>query len=1176
MRHSVHILIGSDLKMYVARLQQYVLKYGEGGVQDFFKAYTWEREDSGEICIKKAELDKNGNSSFVSTTQDLYATKLVDDSEIEAENTSMHIRHFFSTLHQTTVTIKNRGESNSLLLVLYVPLYDAGCSQQVVDIVNAIKEGQAHYSIMVVGLCSDLRKVLCTAKDKKISPEEEERLNALEKESLDRFGNLKLDQNSLEQVIVMQNMNAEGFALNLDTDSLLRIFGEMALLTVEKYHAVFSQATSFDRDHPIFSLGLSVLNLDKYYFANYLLRLSYLRVMEREDVCADAVDVNKVAIIANQHLQEHHRLFTNFYDNHILPLVRSGMSQDTIMSQASVKLKEIMQQVMEHLLDYISDDALTLPEKKALLAMILGYDDPLLHGNLFNQDQLTIDSLDEDATRIFIDANNALVQKITNEDGTITYVGGVLKEFLNEEGKVELPLSKLQQLRNSIRESTNYIRQKTKELEDIGQMQQDSIESQKLLTEEGFVIGGKLVRFDADHNEVEFDEYYTPKNVTESSIDLRDGFTTVKHQGKIGACTVFSVASIFEYILKKNSHKNFDLSESFVYYNVRHAKGLENEDTGSSFHDVIQSIGSEGICLEELHPYSSGLSEQPSDDAYADAKTRRIVKALNVAVNEDCIKSAIQEGYPVAVSLKVFNSFNSSKGFVPHPSAEEKESGEFGYHAMVICGYTDESHHFVVRNSWGEDFGDGGYCYIPYSYVCDTDLNRMCCIVTEVDTSADDVGTVVKGLGTEKKIVQFNLSDASIKAHIIENLLKEEEQHIQSMQEEDRVLRKSYEMLMQTLGRQTVRNEILSKTKERLSKKITDARKKQNEINTSERPSTLSVYDKKTWKTRIGLIAGLLFLLLIWGICCAVYMDSDNEGIKESFDGLLRWLQNSWSVALIGIFGILAIITTLYWWYIRSERRKMEMELEDRSSQQAYIAKVAQSELDEAKLKYHIAGMVIDELLSLKTSLDKKYQSMKSYISNLAVWYQEEKNAVETMEPLVKEPFIPLLNNKFLDSYFAHHTEEVIGRMRLYEYLKGYQLDENAIIEYKKNLKYNILQNVNRLLDNFSIFRHIFNKVNYDYIDKVYASASNLLPELDSKSVPFCQIHSSVHIVPQARFLFLKTDAEEKRAWMNTYPQYFISTPISEDIVSVYKIIELRLQPIMVDDVMIESDNYTK
>ncbi|MBQ2350587.1 MAG: hypothetical protein II394_00045, partial [Bacteroidales bacterium] len=39
----------------------------------------------------------------------------------------------------------------------------------------------------------------------------------------------------------------------------------------------------------------------------------------------------------------------------------------------------------------------------------------------------------------------------------------------------------------------------------------------------------------------------------------------------------------------------------------------------------------------------------------------------------------------------------------------------------------DETKHFVVRNSWGEHFGDKGYCYIPYSYICDSDLNRMAC-----------------------------------------------------------------------------------------------------------------------------------------------------------------------------------------------------------------------------------------------------------------------------------------------------------------------------------------------------------------------------------------------------------------------------------------------------------------
>ena len=79
----------------------------------------------------------------------------------------------------------------------------------------------------------------------------------------------------------------------------------------------------------------------------------------------------------------------------------------------------------------------------------------------------------------------------------------------------------------------------------------------------------------------------------------------------------------------------------------------------------------------------------------------------------------IINGYPVAISLKIFNSFHATSGFVRRPTDDEIASADFGYHAMVIVGYSDDTKFFVVRNSWGEHFGENGYCYIPYSYICD-------------------------------------------------------------------------------------------------------------------------------------------------------------------------------------------------------------------------------------------------------------------------------------------------------------------------------------------------------------------------------------------------------------------------------------------------------------------------
>ena len=46
-----------------------------------------------------------------------------------------------------------------------------------------------------------------------------------------------------------------------------------------------------------------------------------------------------------------------------------------------------------------------------------------------------------------------------------------------------------------------------------------------------------------------------------------------------------------------------------------------------------------------------------------------------------------------------------------------------GGHAVLIAGYDDATSRFLVRNSWGENWGNNGYFTMPYAYVTN---NQYC------------------------------------------------------------------------------------------------------------------------------------------------------------------------------------------------------------------------------------------------------------------------------------------------------------------------------------------------------------------------------------------------------------------------------------------------------------------
>jgi C1A family cysteine protease len=85
------------------------------------------------------------------------------------------------------------------------------------------------------------------------------------------------------------------------------------------------------------------------------------------------------------------------------------------------------------------------------------------------------------------------------------------------------------------------------------------------------------------------------------------------------------------------------------------------------------------------------------------------------------VKRALALGYPVIFGFTVYESFESeavaNTGRVPMPDPSEDL---LGGHAVLAIGYTSE--HVIVRNSWGGNWGDGGYFYMPWAYLLDRNL----------------------------------------------------------------------------------------------------------------------------------------------------------------------------------------------------------------------------------------------------------------------------------------------------------------------------------------------------------------------------------------------------------------------------------------------------------------------
>ncbi len=205
-------------------------------------------------------------------------------------------------------------------------------------------------------------------------------------------------------------------------------------------------------------------------------------------------------------------------------------------------------------------------------------------------------------------------------------------------------------------------------------------------------------------------------------VDLRSMMTSVENQEDIGSCTANATAGAYEYLVRITQNADYDVSRLFIYYNARKSQGLENEDSGALIEWLMEQMSKKGACSEDTWPYKTKkFTKKPPQEAYDEAKNFKITKYEHVETDLKTWKSVLAEGYPIIFGVQIYDSFmNPRKGKITMPRSNENCQGG---HAMCCVGYSDPDQVFIVRNSWGAQWGDHGYCYIPYDYMMDEELN---------------------------------------------------------------------------------------------------------------------------------------------------------------------------------------------------------------------------------------------------------------------------------------------------------------------------------------------------------------------------------------------------------------------------------------------------------------------
>jgi C1A family cysteine protease len=152
-------------------------------------------------------------------------------------------------------------------------------------------------------------------------------------------------------------------------------------------------------------------------------------------------------------------------------------------------------------------------------------------------------------------------------------------------------------------------------------------------------------------------------------------------------------------------------------------EGTVGEDAGAAIRDGVKSLVKLGVCPEKQWPYNiARFTAKPPNACYKEAAKRQITSYHRIVTLQQ-MKQCLAEGYPFVFGFTVYEGFESAAvaktGKLQLPKLSEKN---LGGHAVCAVGYDDATKRFLVRNSWGTDWGINGYFTMPYDYASNNNL----------------------------------------------------------------------------------------------------------------------------------------------------------------------------------------------------------------------------------------------------------------------------------------------------------------------------------------------------------------------------------------------------------------------------------------------------------------------
>lgn len=1096
MLYSVHFFIGREFDPILEDLGRKLYRDG-GEALKYCNIYRASETSDNNIAVSQLLVSKAEKSD-----DHVSQSVLTGWTELKAVGHEEWPETYVKEIYNETLTADRSNQLN-LPVFIHFPFYKASAVSLLAAMARSIACAGKPSKITFIGYGDDMVDVL----------EPGYKIESPSAAQLDRFDAIRNAaglSKQLNRFIFIHNSTQNGISLGMkDSAAYVEMLGQLMLLMSAYMDHIFPMEA-----HDVTALGFSSLNFNKYKFATYLLQKATLETIDRASVNSQCVDVNSVFAEVNRILYDKDKLLSRFFET-------AGDSTDY---KEHDRLRAEVDELRKKVLAIFAENK-DITFKAAVLAALFSKTEYELFAsstyNLVNSCYLDLYS---EPVNHFIDEDEAGFYKVNGE-------------------KAVNPIPKIKEINRVLMNAEEETRTLEKRLQDQEKNLEDSEKVRDcFIDDEFFHFDDKKFRLLPNVIEEPLQETYVPKPVTVKSADLRPYFRAAQNQGQQGSCLSFTITSIFEYMMKVNQSENCDLSEAFLYYNARNLDQTGdvsvNTDMGSRFKPAMDSLTQYGIALEMYCPYDEGVYDRkPSEAAYADAATRKLIKALNVDRKVEDVKSAIAEGYPVAASFTLCESFMPAGGYISMPTPEEiaetlkneddpEKKARHSRHAMAIVGFSDELQMFLVRNSWGQDWGDNGYCYIPYAYVAHESLFNYACIITEV-------ASLAKATPELKQIqaLKIDNTDVRIRYFITKAALEAERAVVTENQKQRAYWLEYFETVKSIFANANNRDDYVNANTNKLNEDqlaYENANREAVEKQETEKANWLA-YNKKAmiWTILTIVATCLLWVGVNWTsgkIHHAIYASAveynkqiDKEIVSDSVQPEVTDIEKPQKkhipkkfrlkyISLVPICGLYILACFIAIMIRRKKWLQIRDELQNQIDRNLKLISQVRKKLEHLRFKAFAAWTLMRSLEENQDYFLDLYNKMISLINNLRAWYTEVKESNTEMDIVSRFPNISLLDRDILDRYFEEklRTSSVCD-MDICEGLDQYEISADFLSEFKSSFTARIKNRLIKSLEerDFNVSAHVADNA---YEDLARVVDAKILESLNYQSNIFVHL----------------------------------------------------------------------